>query len=448
MEVKERKLENATIELDITVPVEKIEKEYNIIIQRIQRTAKIDGFRAGKAPLAIVQKKFADKANKDLLDSVLQSSYFEVLTENKYRPISQPKIDIEEMENFSKDKPLKYKAVFEVYPSVTLKDYKEIAVEEKQVEVKDKDIDFEIDNIREKHADISKKDEGLAVESGDFVKLGYKRTDNSDDEGNGAMTEMTVVADKSDKDYEFDKYVKGMNLEEEKTVKFKYPKDYQIEDLAGKKVEYLIKVMEISNRVLPEADDEFAKDLGEHDTLEEMRNKISEDLTKYVTERTKSEAKSTIIEKIIEKADFDIPKTMVDNEKEAIFKRLQQRMGVAIDDKNIFAQAMGMKLEDFEATMEKEAMQSIKTSLILSEISSAEKLEVSNEEYEKAVAEMAERNHQDVEAIKKAIAQNGAEQNIKSELIFDKAMDFVYDNAKVKKLSPVGVREYFESSKQ
>lgn len=441
MEVKERKLENATVELEITVPVEEIAEEYNKTIKKIQKRAKVDGFRAGKAPLHLVEKKFSDKAKSEMVESVLQSSYVKALTEKNHRPISQPKIDFED---FSVEKPFKYKALFEVYPTVELKDYKNIAADEKQVEVKDEDVEFEIDSLREKHAEVSKKEDGASVENGDLVKIGYKRVDNLEDEGNGSLTEMTVVAGKSDKDHEFDKYVEGMKVDEEKTVKFKYPKDYQIEDLANKKVEYLVKIYEISKRILPEADDEFAKDLGDHDTIADMREKIGQDLNKYVTERAKSEVKSAILEKIIEKADFDIPQTMVDSEKEAIFRRLQQRMGVALEDKNIFAQAMGMTLEDFEGTLAKEAIQSIKTTLVLSEISNTEKLEVSDEEYEKSLQDMADRNKQGLDELKKLVAQNNAEQNIKSELIFDKAMDFIYDNAKIKKLSPVGVKEFLK----
>ncbi len=442
MEIKEKKLQNSTIEFEISVPVERIKEEYTKTIKNVQRTAKIDGFRAGKAPVDLVEKKYKDKVNEQIVETIVKNTYFEALEEKQKHPITQPKIDFED---FSIDKDFKYKAIFEVYPTVELKDYKNISVEEKQVNVKNEDVTFEIDSLRDKHATISEKEENSAVEKTDLVKLKFRRVDyEKDAPAESNFSDMNVIAGKSDKEYDFDCYVIAMKKGEEKTIKFKYPKDFHVEDLAGKKVEYLIKVDDIKKRNIPAADDEFAKDLGEYDTYEELKKKTRENLEKYTKQKAKGDAKSEILKKIIEKASYDMPLSLIESEKNSIFSRMQQRMGFQIADRNIFAQAMGMKEEDFDKRLEEEALSSIKTTITLSEIARTEKIEVTDADYSKYVDDLCEKNNKSHEEMLKLIKQNNAEQNIKSELIFDKTLDFIYENAKIKLLSPVSAKEFMD----
>lgn len=440
MNIKERKLQNSTVELEITVPVETINVEFENVIKNLQKTAKIDGFRAGKAPLDMVKAKYEKNANDKVLDSLIRNTYFKALEEKKFHPISQPKIDFDD---FDMEKEFKYKAVFEIYPTCTLKDYKNVSVEEKQYKITDDDVNFEIEALREKQAEVSDKEEDDIIKKGDQVTIKVKRTDLKDDDKapEQQFSSMNVIAGKSDKDHEFDKYVIGLKKGDEKSVKFKYPKDFHIEDLANEKVEYLIQIDDAKNRKLPKVDDEFAKDVSDFDTLAQLKDKTKKDLDSYAAQKVKSDVKADILKKIIEKSEYDLPLSMIESEKKSIFSRMQQRLGFQLDDRNIFAQAMGMKAEDFEQKLEDEAAQSIKTSLTLSEISNVEKLEVNDDDYKKAVEEMAERNKKSYDDMIKMINENKAESNIKSELIFDKALEFIYNNAKVKTLSAVSFKE-------
>lgn len=445
MNIQERKLENSTIELTINIGAEKVDKEFDKVYKKIQESAKIDGFRKGKAPIDIIKTRFVSNAEQQVVENIVKDNYYEALQEKKIIPIAHPSFDFDKITTGAE---FSFKAVVEVAPTVELKDYFGISAEEKQCNVNDKDVDFEIDNMREKQAEISKKEDGSAVENGDQVNIEVKRIDNLKKEeiDNEQYHHLSVVAGKNTEDHNFDKYVTDMKVDEEKEVKFKYPKTYHVKDLAGQKVVYKLKIKEINNRKLPNLDDDFAKDLGEFDSLEDLKAKTKDNLEKYVLERSKGEAKSQILQQIIENSTFDIPKTLIEQEKQSIFQRLQQRMGFPVDDMEKFANAMGMKLEDFSNKLADEALQSIKSTLVLSEISKAEKLEVSDEKYNEAVKNIADKHQKSVEEINDQIEKSGAKRNIQSEILFDQAMDLIYDKANIKKLSAVSVKEFMQNN--
>ncbi|HEY1406223.1 MAG TPA: trigger factor, partial [Spirochaetota bacterium] len=261
MNIQERKLENSRIEITVQVPTERIAAEYENAFKKIQRSAKIAGFRPGKAPLQMVKTHFKERADQEVVESVVKDCYLEAVKEKDLHPISYPRFGFERL---VEGKDFSFTASFDVPPSVELGNYKGIAVSERQCSVSDLDVMEEIEGIRENHAVISKKEDGLPVEKGDLAKIKVKRIDNISPELIDATEsrEITVLAGQRDDKFEFDNHVIGLNVGDTKDVTLSYPADYQYKSVAGQTHLYRIAVTEIQRRALPALDDEFAKDLG------------------------------------------------------------------------------------------------------------------------------------------------------------------------------------------
>jgi trigger factor len=439
--IQDKKLENARVEITVEVPSERIEQEYEKTFVKIQKSAKLDGFRPGKVPMPMVKTHFTELADKEVIENIVKDCYIEAIKEKGFHPIAYPVFDFTRIvrgSNFT------FKATFDVQPTVELGNYKGIAVDERQGSITELDVMEEIDGLRERHAVISKKADGLPVEKGDLAKLKVKRIDNvSPDVADAAESrDITVLAGSRDDQYEFDNHVIGMNAGEGKDITFNYPADYQYKSVAGQKHVYRISIAEIQKRDLPAVDDEFAKDLGEYESLDDMKKKIRERIEKLVSEKGRGEAKGSILQKIIENSTFDIPESMVEEEKGIILERLGQRMGYRVESVAEIAPFFGMSTEDMDAKLREEAVQRIKTTLVVTEVARKEDLKATDEQFQHAVSEMAAGSGKGVDEILKMIEEQGARTRVDAEIIYNSAIDFLYDQSKVKKLSPIALKEF------
>ncbi len=443
MNIQERKLENSRMEITVQVPVDRILAEYENSFKRIQKSAKLDGFRPGKAPIAMVKARFQERADQDVVESIVKDCYLEAVKEKDYHPISYPRFNFDRLET---GKDFTFTASFDVPPTVELGSYKNISVNERQCAVSDDDVMEEINGVRENHAVISAKEEGRPVEKGDLAKIKVKRIDNIAPELIEAAEarEVTVLAGAKEDKFEFDPYVIGMNVGDTKDVVLTYPKDYQYKSVAGQTHTYRMALGEIQKRELPALDDEFAKDLSEYESLADMKKKIRERLESFVSEKGRGEAKADILKKIVEGSKFDLPETMIEEEKKTVLERLGQRIGYQFNSVAEIAPFFGMKPEDMDAKMREEALMSVKTSLVVAEIIKKESLTVTDEKFNEAVDDMAKRNGKTAEELKSMIEANNARGRLDSEILYNNAIDFVYEQAKVKKEKPIPVKEFMK----
>lgn len=439
MNITEKKLENATVELQIEVPADRVEIEYKAVFDKIKNSAKLDGFRKGKAPLPMIESHYREKADQEVAGNLAKQIFFDAVTEKHLTPITEPRFDFEKI---NRGEIFSFKAVFETPPTVELGKYKEISAEEKVCEIKNSDVEDEINSMRERQSKVNPK-EGGAVANSDFIKLKVKRIDDveKDEIDNVEFREYSMVVGKSKDQYAFDKYVVDMKLDEEKEVTIKYPKDYFVSEYANQKVKFIIKISEINTMELPALDDEFAK-LMNFETVEEFKTKTKENLENFVTERSKGGAKATILKTIVDSSKFEIPESLILNEMASLFQKTQQRFGYQFESIEQFASMMGMKVDEYRTKLHEEAEQSVKTTLILSEIAKKEELKVSEERYKEVIERIAKSNNKTIEEIEELVRKNNSRQNIEYELLLDSAMDTIYENAKIKKLKPVSFEEF------
>jgi trigger factor len=436
--LNEKKLENAIVELEIEVPLENVEEEYKAVFRDVTKSAKIDGFRKGKAPVQVIEKKYREYADQHVAENLAKSMVVEAIREKELQPISEPKYNYD---HISRDEPFRFKATFEIYPTVELGKYKHLAATEKSCQITDADVEKEIDSISERYSTVEGKEDS-AVENGDMVNFKMKRIDNIDESERDSLEykDYTVVVGKSQDEHALDKHLLGMKKDEEQEVEIKYPKDYQVKDLAGQKVKYLVMINTLNRIVPPERNDEFAQKAG-FDTFDEMVKKNRESLENYVDEKIKSDVRGEILKAIVENSKFDIPSTMVLNEMYRIFQRTQERIGYNAESIDQFARMIGMDPEDYKNKLKDDAEHSVKTSVSLGEISKVEEIKVSDEEYRAFLEKLALRNNKSVEELEKIIEENNSRSSVESDIIIEKTLDFLYDNAKIKKLKPVSLEE-------
>ncbi|OHD70114.1 MAG: trigger factor [Spirochaetes bacterium RBG_16_49_21] len=443
LNISEKKLENATIELRIDVPVEKVESAYTAVFDKLKNTVKIDGFRKGRAPLHIVENRFKKEADKEVAENLLTNTFIEAIQEKHLRPIGLPRYEFDVV---FRDKPFTFKAIFEISPTVELGRYKGIAAEEAVCTITDADVEAEIDAVRERYAKINKKDDGAAVQNGDLVRLKVKRIDDVEqaDLDKVEFKEYSIVAGKSKDESALDKHITGMIINEERNIDIKYPKSYYPDDLAGQKVTYHVVISEIGEIVLPELNEEFAKKVG-YESIEEFTAKTREQLEKYVTGRARGDAKGEILKEIVEESRFDIPETMIANEMNELFLKAQESIGYRSDDMEKFAAAVGQDPEVFRNDLRERAARMIKTSLALMEIARKEELKIDENRFKEVIETIAKNNNKTAAEIEKIVAENDSRHNIESELLLDSAMEFIYKNAKIKGRKPVSLDEFLKN---
>ncbi len=435
MEITEKKLENSSVELSVELPIDKVDAEYKIVFNNIQKVSKFDGFRKGKAPLSMVEAKYATTASQEVAENLVKKSFYEAITEKKLIPINEPSYTIK---NVEKGEVFSYLATFEVPPTVELGDYKGIKVDEKVCELTDADTDKEINALREQHATYNKKDEDAVVENGNMANINLKRADES--ETNAAGREYPLIIGKDEDEFSLDKHIVGMKAGEKKEIDVDYPKDYRMEELAGKKISYTIEVLGVSDVELPELNDELAGKAN-FDSVEKLKETTVKNLEKFVFDRTTGMARAKIIEKIIENTTFDIPESMITNETAHIFKKTTERIGYPIEDMDQFATLVGMEPSEFKAKLRADAFGSVKTTLILNEISKVEKMEVPEDKYKEVLQSIVETSKMSMEEVESLVEKNNSKQNIEQEVLFDMAMEYIYENAKVEKLKSISFDE-------
>ncbi len=435
------------MEMVIEVPQSRIEVEYRSVFDRIAKNAKVDGFRKGKAPLKLIENMFLKEATSEVLEKLLKTTYIEALDSKNYRPIGMPSFNYD---SFEREKPLKYTVRFEVMPTVELGSYKGIAVKERVCQVRDDDVEKEINNLREKYARISKKEEDARVEKGDLLRFGVKRIDNVKPEEVDALAfkDYTIIVGKSDSEYALDRHVLGLSVGQTREVTIKYPKDYELNDLAGQKVTYVVKVEEISRMDLPNPDDEFAKDVSNFTTIEELRQNIRSYFEKASANAAKGEVIETIKNAIIEKCTFDIPESLVKAEESGLLQRLAKRFNVEVTTAEEFSKKTGFPVDELKMRLHAEAEKDVKWEIARLEIAKTEKMEVSEEEYRNELESMKESNGVSMEELEKYIEHNHLRDGIEHDILLTKVNDFLYNSANIEKLKPISYFEFMNENKR
>ena len=425
MECKVEKTQNANeVKLEITIEAEKFENAIKKVYFQSAKYFNIPGFRKGKAPQNIVERYYGKEIfYEDAFNDLVPAEYDKALKDNNIEAVSRPEIDIITME---KGQDLKFTATVQTKPEVELGKYKGIEIEKIEYNVKKEDIENELKSMQEQNARLVTVDD-RAAENGDTATIDFDGyVDGKQFEGGKAEKYDLVLGSHSFIEG-FEDQVVGMNLDEEKDVNVTFPKEYFSKELAGKPATFKVKLHELKKKELPELDDEFAKDVSEFDTLDELKKSIKEKLEKSNEQRAKYETEDAAIKAVCEKAKLDIPSGMIDLEVDNMLKDFEQRLSYQGLNLEQYLKMIGKTEEEMRKEYEPQAIEAIKSRLVLEAIIKAEKIEASEEEVKEKLEEMAKNYGKKVEELSEnENLKNYLEEGIKSE----KALEFIVENAK------------------
>ena len=425
MNCKVEKTENANeVKLEITVEAEKFENAMKKVYFQNAKYFNIPGFRKGKAPMNIVEKYYGEQIfYEDAFNEVATEAYEEAIKENKIEAVSRPEVDIAQME---KGKDLIFSAVVQTKPEVKLGKYKGVEIEKIEYKADKKAVDHELGHMQEHNSRLITVDD-RPLENGDTATIDFEGFVDgvAFDGGKAEGHELEIGSGAFIPGFE--EQLVGMEIDGEKEIKVTFPKEYFSKDLAGKDATFKVKLHEIKKKELPELDDEFAKDVSEFDTLEELKKSIKEKLTKNNEQRAKYETEDAAIKAVCEESELDVPSGMIELEIDNMLKDFEQRLAYQGLNLEQYLKMLGKTEEEIRKEYEPQAIEAIKSRLVLEAIIKAEKIEASEDEIKAKMEEMAKSYGKDVEELSKN--ENLKEylaEGIKSE----KALEFIVANAK------------------
>ncbi len=428
MKCNVEKTENANeVKLEVTIEANKFEEAIKKVYFQSAKYFNIPGFRKGKAPMNIVEKYYGKEIfYEDAFNEVVPAELEEALKENNIEAVSRPDIDVKQIE---KGKDLIFTAVFQTKPEAELGKYKGIEIEKIEYNVTDEDINHELGHMQEHNARLISV-EDRPVESGDTAVIDFEGfVDGVAFEGGKAEGHELVIGSNTFIPG-FEDQVIGMKIDEEKDINVKFPEEYFSKELAGKDATFKVKLHEIKKKELPELDDEFAKDVSEFDTLDELKKSIKDNMEKENEQRQKYETEDAVIKAVCENVKVEIPSGMIENETEDMLKNIESRLsyqGLKLDQ---YLQMMGKTAEEVKKEYEPQAIEAIKSRLMLEAVIKAEKIEATEDEIVAKVKEMATSygKADDEEFMK----NENVRKYIKSGIESEKALEFLVKNAKIK----------------
>ena len=427
MSVKVESTENKNeVKLTFNIEAEKFEEAMKKVYAKTAKYFNIPGFRKGKAPMQLVERQYGSAIfYEDAFNELVPDIYDEAIKENKIEAVSKPNIDIVQME---KGKELIFTAVVETKPEVELGKYKGIEIKKIEYNTTDKDIEHELGHMAERNSRLVSI-EDRPVEKGDITTIDFVGSvDGVEFEGGKAENHELEIGSNTFIPG-FEDQIIGMKIDEVKDIKVKFPDDYFSKDLAGKDAVFKVTLHEIKKKELPKIDDEFAKDVSEFDTLDELKNSIKEKLDTENTEKAKYETEEEAIKAVCDNTKLDIPNGMIELEIDNMIKDMENRLSYQGLNLNQYLQIMGKTETEIRDNFKEQAERNIKSRLVLEAIVKAEKIEATPEEIDEKIKEMAKQYGRKEDEL---LANEQLKEYIKGNLETEKAIDFIVKNAKKK----------------
>jgi trigger factor len=427
MNCKVEKTKNANeVKLELTIEAQKFDEAIKKVYFKSAKYFNIPGFRKGKAPIQIVEKYYGKEIfYEDAFNEVAGEALEEALTENKIEAVSRPDVDVKQI---GKGQDLIFTAVLQTKPEAELGKYKGIEIKKVEYNVKDEDIDHELQHMQEHNARLVTVD-NRAVKKGDITVIDFEGfVDGKAFDGGKAENHELEIGSGSFIPG-FEDQIIGMKIDEEKDVNVKFPEEYFSKDLAGKDATFKVKLHEIKKKELPKLDDEFAKDVSEFDTLEELKADIKAKQEKQNAEKEKYETQDAVIKAICENIKVEIPSGMIEMEIDNMLKDIETRLSYQGLKLEQYLQMMGKTEEDVRKEYEPQAIEGIKSRLALEAVIKAEKIEATDKEVEEKIKEMAKNYGKSEEELSK---NENIKKYIKQGVESEKAIEFLVKNAKKK----------------
>ena len=416
---------------DVTFKMEFTAEEFEDAIIKVYQKEKdkfeIDGFRKGKAPRSLIEKRYGEGIFfDDAINNLFSLNYPLAMDELDLNVIDYPKT---EMSQVKKGEGFDITVTVTCYPEFEVKDYKGVEIEKVEAVVTDEEVDKEIENMADRNSRMVEVDR--PAQDGDTVLIDYMGFVGDEQFEGGTAERYPLKLGSGTFIPGFEEQLIGASKDEDVEVKVTFPEEYHSEDLAGKEAIFKCKIHEIKEKEVPEIDDDFVKDVSEFDTLDELKASKREELQKAAEVRAEDQMKNSVIEKIFEANDIDVPEVMVEEEINSSLNQFDQQLRAQGMDLNTYIQFMGEEMDSFRENVREDAYKKTKTRMIVAKIVDQEDFEVSEDEIKEYLENMAQQYGMEVEKLIEAIGPQNIE-TVGGDIKMQKAVDFVYDNAVIK----------------
>lgn len=420
------KKENNKVTLKIEVSYEDFDKEIQNVYNRSRGKFAIPGFRKGKVPRKIIEANYGEGVFfEDAINGIFPKVYEEAIKEHKLDPIDRPSLDLDKIE---KGQPVIFIVEVEVKPEVKLGEYKGIEVEKKEYNISDEDVENELKAIQEKNSRLIEIEDRVSKE-GDTLTIDYSGFIGDEQFEGGTAKNQPLELGSNSFIPGFEEQLVGKNKGDEVDVKVSFPEEYHAPNLAGKEAIFKVKIHEIKEKELPELDDELAKDVSEFDTLDEFRADIKKSLEENAKKKEEAEFENSVVDKVSELTEVDVPEVLVERQIDNSISDFGYRLRFQGLELEKYLQMTGTSMEDFRGQFKEDAEKIARAELVLEAIGQKEGFEVSQEELDTELGEIAKQYGQDLAEVKKKFTEEDLD-FVKLGIIKRKTVDFLVENAK------------------
>src|ERR1700723_4631075 len=419
---------DCTREVEIEIPADEVSRNFRSVTKRYQKMARIPGFRSGKVPESLIRGRFAEQIRQDVMEAVLPGHFRTAIAERQLKPISQPQvtnIDLEE------GKPLRFKAAFEVLPDFSIDGYQEVKVEKPSAELTDAEVDAELARIRDSRSTMEPVTEERPLADGDFAQISFTgdvqpaegEAESAPQQPISGQDVMVEVGGPNTLDT-FNAALRGATVGQQLKFEVSDPPDFGERQLAGKRVAYDLEVKGIKKKIEPEMNDEFAKELGNYESLEDFTKQLREHLARDKQRHVQNETTNRLLDALVTRFEFPVPESLV-----------QQQIDARLDRGLRALASQGMRTEDMRnldfdrlrAAQRPSATAEVKSSVLIDRIADAENVNVPEEEVESELQAISLQMREPVDALRARLTEDGSLARIRERLRREKMGALLYE---------------------
>jgi len=413
---------DCTRELVLDVPAEDVTKAFRTVTRNYQKYAKIPGFRPGKVPESVVRRRYSSEIRKEVIDGLLPERFNRGVRELGVQPVGQPQVTELTVEE---GQPLHVKAAFEYIPAFSIEGYKDVTVEKPSVELTDEEFQQEMNQLRESRATIEPVEEDRALVDGDWAQITYTGLVEGEPEAAPIAGQDTLVEiGGKDTVAAFNDVLRGAKAGQELKAEVIYPADYAEPSLAGKTVAYEVTVKAIKKRIIPELTDDFAKELGQYESLAELETRVRDHMANRKRRSVAAQTKDKLFAALIEKFSFPVPESLVQDQVDA---RLDRGLRALAAQGMETEQMRKLDFSRLRAAQRDGAVSEVKTNLLLDKIAETESITVSDEELDRELQIAAMQSNEPVEALRQRLTEDGGLARIREQMKREKTANLLYE---------------------
>ncbi|MGI6344892.1 MAG: trigger factor [Bacillota bacterium] len=428
MKVEVQNLEQSKVQLQVEIDAAQVAEALEHAYRKVVRQIVMPGFRRGKAPRALIEARYGVEVfYDDAIDFLLPKAYEYALEESKVEAIDQPEVEVV---TFESEQPAVFRFTVPTPPEVTLGQYKGVEVEKASFPISDADVQAELEKLQEQHARLVDSPEET-VQEGDYVTLDYAGSVDGEAFEGGQASDYTLQIGSGTFIPGFEEQLVGLAREAETAINVTFPEDYRAEHLAGKAAVFEIKIKDIKRRVVPDLDDDFAAEISEHATLEELQADVENKLAEAARQQERNLLESRVVKAVVANAELDLPDVMVEREVEEMVRELSYNLARQGFPPEFAREYIENQLDKIKADYRDMAADRVKTRLVLAKVAEVEGVSASDDELEQKLQEMAELYQQDPAELRNSLEAAGSLDEIRNSIVVEKTVNMLVDSAQL-----------------